>query len=232
MRYAALSVLSDSGSDLYAVTTEALDLLRRAADRAARRAAEPARPRLLRAGPVRRGAPGGRRRRCGSRRTWACPTSRADAHTTLAHLDQRAGDPVGALRYLEKTLGDARSSSDPAAELRALYSLGGMYFELGLLDRGPCDVRGDAPAREAAGRPWAPYALDARMMIAQVAYVAGDWDDLAAVLDVSGQAPPPEAEALLAATATLVPAGRGERSVRRGSPPSRPGGGATAWWPS
>ena len=213
VRYAALSVLSDSGSDLYAVTTEALDLL-------------PEQPTALRGELLNLHA-----RACDERARfdegarWAeaalriaqdlgLPDVASHAHTTLAHLDQRAGDPVGALRYLEKTLGDARSSSDPAAELRALYSLGGMYFELGLLTEARATFEETRRLAEAAGRPWAPYALDARMMIAQVAYVAGDWDDLAAVLDVSGQAPPPEAEALLAATATLVPAGRGERSVQ------------------
>jgi DNA-binding CsgD family transcriptional regulator/tetratricopeptide (TPR) repeat protein len=223
VRLAALLVLSDMSTNLYAVTIEALDLL-------------PEQPTALRGELLNLHA-----RACYERgrfdegARWAeaalriaadlgLPDVASHAHTTLARLHQRAGDPISGLRYLEKTLGEARSSSDPAAELRALYSLGGMYFELGQLAEARSTFEETRRLAGATGRPWAPYALDSRMMIAQLGYVTGDWDDVTAVLDVSGEAPPPEAEALLAATAAMVPAGRGDPGVPEQVAALRP------WW--
>jgi DNA-binding CsgD family transcriptional regulator/tetratricopeptide (TPR) repeat protein len=210
---ASLSFLADTDIDPYALTSEALELL-------SDPSATALRAWLLevhaRANAV--------RMRYDEAARWAAQSLQiaeqlgladvaGQARTTLANVDQRTGDPVAALHNLEKNLGDARASGDPAIELRALYTLGGMHFELGRLADARATFESAYELAVVSGRPWAPYAVDSRMMVAQVAYVAGDWDDVAGILDVSGQSPPALSEAMLAATGTLVPAGRGDQSA-------------------
>lgn len=210
---AALTFLADTDVDAFAVTSEALRLLPDTPQTALR-------ARLLdlhaRANAMRLSYDEAAR--------WAAESLRiaeqldladltGQARTTLASVNQRTGDPVAALHYLERSLGEARDTGDPATELRALYSLGGMHFELGRLADARATFESAYALAVATGRPWAPYAVDSRVMIAHVAYVAGDWDDVAGIVDVAGQAPPALSEAMLSAIGTLVPAGRGDQGA-------------------
>ena len=65
-------------------------------------------------------------------------------------------------------------------------------------------------AARTAGRPWAPYGHDARVLEATTAYQLGDWDDVDAILTRVDTPGPPVGQALLDAVRMTVAAGRGE----------------------
>ncbi len=138
------------------------------------------------------------------------PRVELNAATTLARIEERAGDPDTAGRTLEKIVAQARADGDVAAELRGLHHLGALNFERGRLHEAAEAY--DTASRRAvsSARPWAPYGFDARLMSAIVSYVAGRWDEAVATADASGESPPPVHEAALAAVALEVAAGRGE----------------------
>ena len=148
----------------------------------------------------------------------------ADATTTLAKLEQRAGNPEESKRVFEKVVEQARSDGDLGAELRGLQYLGSLHYEAGELAEA-AEVYATATRRAAeTTQPWAPYGFDARVMAAITAYVVGEWDHAEAVVDVSGQSPPALAEAALASVALAVAAGRGQTSALDLLPRLRP------WW--
>ena len=157
-------------------------------------------------------------------RALGLPDVLADATTTLAHLARRAGDPESSLRTLEQSVAEARAAGEMPAELRGLFSLGGLHYELGRLDEARAAYELAAGRARAAGRSWAPYGLDARVNAAIVAYVAGDWSQVRQIVDVSGESPPALAEAALAAVGMQVSAGRGDPDALQLSPQLR------QWW--
>jgi DNA-binding NarL/FixJ family response regulator len=134
----------------------------------------------------------------------------AEATTTLAGIDNRAGQADVALKSLEQVVDLARRDRDTTAEMRGLYLIGQLYFERTNLVEARESYNLAVRAARAAGRPWAPYGFDARLMEAIVAYISGDWDDALSISDVSGQVPPPDAEALMLSIRMMVSAGRGE----------------------
>jgi DNA-binding CsgD family transcriptional regulator len=138
----------------------------------------------------------------------------AEAATTLARIGERAGDPEAAQALLEQTVADARQAGVLNAELRGLFSLAILHYERGRLPES-IDVWAKASeVARSAGRPWAPFGLEARVMGAQASYVAGDWDRAAREADVRGEAPPEIAEAMLTGVGLAVSAGRGEAAAR------------------
>jgi DNA-binding CsgD family transcriptional regulator/tetratricopeptide (TPR) repeat protein len=141
------------------------------------------------------------------------PDVATDAATTLAGIEERAGDPDASKRTFEKIVAQARADGDVVAELRGLHHLGGLHFELGQLAEALPVYQLATRRAVDTGRPWAPYGLDARMMVAVTSYVMGDWDTAQRVVDVSGQSPPGMAEAVLAATGLAVAAGRGDHDA-------------------
>lgn len=134
-----------------------------------------------------------------------------DAATTLARLEERAGDPETAQRSFERIVRQARQDGDVAAELRGLHQIGSLHFELGHVDEAARAYTTASSRAADLGRPWSPYGLDARVMAALTAYVAGRWDEALQIADVSGESPPVMAEALLGSVALAVAAGRGEK---------------------
>lgn len=137
----------------------------------------------------------------------------ADATTTLAGVDERRGDPDAARTALEQIVFVARSEGHTGAEIRGLFLLGGLHHELAeYAEAQRVYALAESTAR-AAGRPWAPYGFDGRVMGALTAYQRGLWDDALAMADYSGQSPPPLAEALLNAVKLLVAAGRGDQTA-------------------
>ncbi len=137
----------------------------------------------------------------------------AEVAVTLADLDQRAGDPDASRLSLERSAADARAAGELMAELRSLFKLGGLHWGLGRFDEARA-VYGELVdrARE-AGRPWAPYGLDGRVMRSLVEYVTGDWDESRRLADVSHEACPALAEAYLDAVGLAVAAGRGDAAA-------------------
>ncbi len=114
----------------------------------------------------------------------------ADAATTLARIEERVGDPDGSRLALVEAVAQARASGEVASELRGLFALGGLHYDLGRLPEA-LEVYQQAWKRaKQAGLPWGPYGLEARAMAAIVALVAGDWDLAARTADITGETPP------------------------------------------
>lgn len=137
----------------------------------------------------------------------------ADATTTLGRLDVRAGDPESSKRVFEGVIERAHADGDVLAEMRGLHQLAGVYFEGGEFEQALRHYRAASDRAAEAGRPWAPYGIDGRMLASITAYIAGDWDLAWKLGDVTGQSPPGLAEAGLAATDMQVAAGRGKTKV-------------------
>jgi DNA-binding CsgD family transcriptional regulator len=134
----------------------------------------------------------------------------SEATTTLSMIDKRAGDPDASRKALAAIVAAARDEGDVMAELRGLHNLGYIHYEQARLDEAQ-EVYETAVRRAAqAGRPWAPYGLDARVLAAVTSYIRGDWDATLRITDVSGQAPPILAESALSSVAMMVHAGRGD----------------------
>jgi DNA-binding CsgD family transcriptional regulator len=137
----------------------------------------------------------------------------SEATTTLSMIDKRAGDPDASRKALAAIVAAARDEGDVMAELRGLHNLGFIHYEQARLDEAQ-EVYETAVRRAAqAGRPWAPYGLDARVLAGLTSYIRGDWDATLRITDVSGQSPPVLAETALASVAMTVRAGRGEDSA-------------------
>ena len=132
-----------------------------------------------------------------------------EAATTLARITERAGDPEKSKVALVAAVEEARVSGEVSAELRSLFNLAGLHYELGKIPRALEIYQQTRQRALQAGLPWGPYGLEARWMTATAAYVVGDWDLAARTTDITGESPPDLAEALLRATGMEVAAGRG-----------------------
>lgn len=137
----------------------------------------------------------------------------AEVAVTMADLDQRAGDPDSSRVALERSAADARAAGEHMAELRSLFKLGGLHWGLGRFDAARIVYAEVAYRARDVGRPWAPYGLDGRVMGALVEYVVGNWDESLRLVDASGEASPPLADAYFAAAGLAVAAGRGDTSA-------------------
>ncbi|MDQ1584705.1 MAG: hypothetical protein QOH80_70, partial [Actinomycetota bacterium] len=221
---AATAVLSDTNVDILETTTEALHLI----------PTDPPSPLLARV-MVMHARANSDRRRDDDATQWAVraqdlareldlPDVFADATTTLAYIDERAADPDWSRQTLEKSIAEARSAGEVAAELRALFLLGSLHFEHGRLLEARAGFEAGADRARELGRPWAPYGLDARALAGIVAHVQGDWEGVERIIDVSAQSPPPMAEAVLAGVGMYVAAGRGDVRALELIPQLR------SWW--
>ena len=132
-----------------------------------------------------------------------------DAATTLARITERAGDPEKSELALVAAVAEARASGEVSAELRSMFNLAGLHYELGAVPQALELYQQTRQRALQAGLPWGPFGLEARWMTATAAYVLGDWDLAARTTDVTGESPPELAEALLRATGMEVAAGRG-----------------------
>jgi DNA-binding CsgD family transcriptional regulator len=221
---AGMALLGDTGVDVLALTSEALALV----------PADPPSPLHARIVLVHARALEDRGRD-DQAAIWATEAQRlaraldlpevvVDAATLFARLERRAGDPEAARRGLEASIADARAAGEVGAEMRGLFTLGGLHFERGNLAEAREIYAAATALANRSARPWAPYGLDARAMGAIVAQVQGDWDDARRIVDVRGAAPPAMAEAVLAAVDLFVLAGRGSDRVFALLPQIRP------WW--
>ncbi len=140
-------------------------------------------------------------------------TVKADAKTTLAKLLDRAGNPDESLRTLEGIFERALTDGDPLAELRALFSIGGLHFTAARYEAALTVYQRASRRAEELGRPWGPYGIDARLMAGVTAFYMGDWATARTVTDVTGQRPPAVGEACLAALSMAPAAGQGDTSA-------------------
>ncbi len=204
-------MLSDSNIDALAATTEALQLV------------PVAPPSALRAAVLSAHAhASGDRQRDDDAARWADEALAARPGAGPSRGRRRRHHHVGSAggakrrsggirRALRKIAADARENGDGATELRALHHLGGIHYEQGQLDEALEMYLLATERARSLSRPWAPYALDARLLAGIVAYQRGDWASAESIVDVSGQSPPGIAEAALAAVGMFVSAGRGDQ---------------------
>lgn len=151
-------------------------------------------------------------------------TVATEAGTLLARLTARAGDPDRSQQALREVVQAARESGDPAGEVRARYHLGSEQFESGLVSDARAEFVRAVELAEELGRPWAPFSLDARMLVAISAFAAGDWDQAEEAVDVAGLNPPGLAEAAMGTISLAVAAGRGRTEALTLLPQLQP------WW--
>jgi DNA-binding CsgD family transcriptional regulator/tetratricopeptide (TPR) repeat protein len=207
---ASAAILADSAPDVLAITTEAMRLL---AD-----GPTPLHARVI-ALHAHASAMRGRtedgiawaERALSLGRDLELPDVESDAATTLARLQQHV-DSTASRVALEAAVEAARDGGVLVAELRGLLNLGLLHHEAGRFDEALAVLREATERAEKAGRPWAPYGLDARVMAAQVAYIAGEWDLAGRLATTRGEGPPDIAEAYLSAAGLAVAAGRGDAS--------------------
>jgi DNA-binding CsgD family transcriptional regulator/tetratricopeptide (TPR) repeat protein len=147
-----------------------------------------------------------------------------DASATLAWLESRIGDPETTEATLRRVVSEAQSAGEVAGEIRGLFGLAGLHYEVGRLGEALEIYRQIWERAVDAGRPWEPYGLSGRLMTAIVAHVAGDWQLAREAADTSGESPPGLADAILSATALEIAAGRGETGEVRNADRLR------SWW--
>ena len=135
---------------------------------------------------------------------------------TLAKLDERAGEADVALRAVEEVVAAAAAGGDSEGLVRGHFLIGRLHQERGQLDVAAAAFHRGVLAATSAGRPWAPYAFDARLFEGVIAYQRGRWDEVLALTDVAGQRPPPDLAALLLALRLTVSAGRGDTAALEG----------------
>jgi DNA-binding CsgD family transcriptional regulator len=142
-----------------------------------------------------------------------------------ARILERAGDPETSRRTLERIIASSRAPGDPA-EMRAYHHLGWLHHRAGRLDEAVDVYRRGVERARGAGRPWAPYAFDGRLLAGIAAYERGRWAEALEILDVSGEVPPEPARSLLMGARMYVAAAQGDFSAVSGLEVSRP------WWES
>jgi DNA-binding CsgD family transcriptional regulator len=133
----------------------------------------------------------------------------SDAITTLSGL-KRAGPKEGLRTALMEAVAKAEAAGAVEAELRGRVLLGRSYQDWAEFAETEKWFRSAIDRGRAAGLPWAPWSFDARWHLAWVHRTRGDWDDVLALTDLTGQDPPPLARALLDTLRATVALARGE----------------------
>jgi DNA-binding CsgD family transcriptional regulator len=207
---ASLALVVDTGVDIMAATTEALTLI----------PGDP--PSALRAELLGVHARAHRERhRDEDALRWATealelgrllalPDVSAEAATTLARLEQDAGDPDVTRTTLQKAAAEARSAGEVGAELRAMYNLGSVDMDQGRLAGALDAYLATLTRARRLGRPWGPYGIDSRVMAAIIRYMLGDWRGVDQLTETAGENPPEAAAIFLTAARLGVLAGRGD----------------------
>ncbi len=137
----------------------------------------------------------------------------ADAAVTRSYIERRAGDPDGSREALQTTIAAAHGAGEVAAEIRSIFGLANLHFDLGELAEARRTYEQAHRLARDRGRRWAPYGVDARIMAGIVAYTAGDWADALQICDTSNEDAPPLAKAALATIGLAVAAGRGDTAA-------------------
>jgi DNA-binding CsgD family transcriptional regulator/tetratricopeptide (TPR) repeat protein len=130
--------------------------------------------------------------------------------TTLSSAGRTQTDPEAFRAMMPAAIERAVTSGNIEAELQARFILARSYED-----------DADWPAAEAAfqavieraerlGRPWAPYAFEARHQLAWVYYVGGRWDEALRLLEIAVPGAPALPYAALDAVRLSMKQGRGE----------------------
>lgn len=146
-----------------------------------------------------------------------------EVRVVVAKVRERTGNPEESQAALERILADPAVRGTPA-ETRALHHLGSLHHRAGRLAKAVEVYLLGATRARAAGREWAPYALECRLLAGIAAYELGDWPHAEGILGTEGEAVPQPARALLQSAHLYVAAGRGETAALAVLPQVR------RWW--
>ena len=146
-----------------------------------------------------------------------------EVRVVVAKVRERTGNPEESQAALERILADPAVRGTPA-ESRALHHLGSLHHRAGRLPTAVEVYLLGATRARAAGREWAPYALECRLLAGIAAYEHGDWPRAEEILGMEGEAVPQPARALLQSARLYVAAGRGETAALAVLPEVR------RWW--
>ena len=139
-----------------------------------------------------------------------------EALTTVAFLDDIAGDRAAAAERLGIAIRQARTADEPLAELRAHYTLASLHYYGGAVDVALPVLR-TAMARVAdSGLRWSEPGVELRVLNAVALYVAGDLDGSLAAAEAPDSPPPDVAAARLTAVScyAAVAAGAPDAAAR------------------
>jgi DNA-binding CsgD family transcriptional regulator len=135
------------------------------------------------------------------------PEITAEVETFVARISERSGDVVSSQETLERIIAESASG---LIRLRAMHHLGSLHHRAGRLKEALDVYQHGIDKARRLGRAWAPYGFDCRVLAGIAAYEYGDWDRAVQVVDVTGESPPPGADAMLKAVGLMVRASRGE----------------------
>lgn len=144
------------------------------------------------------------------------PGLEVEALTTIAFLDEVAGDRDAAAQRLGAAIRQARAAREPLAELRAHYTLASLHYYGG-------DIAASLPVLHAAmgrvadsGLRWSEPGVELRVLDAVARYVTGDLEGALAAADAPESPPPDTAAARLAAVSCYpaVAAGHPDAAAR------------------
>src|SRR4029077_5024464 len=107
-------------------------------------------------------------------------------------------------------------------EVRGIWLLGRWHFDHAHYLAAREAFQRAVRRADTLGRPWSPYALDARLACQQVAFLLRDWHTGIELADLTGQVPPPIPEAMFSAGRLTVQAARGVTNARLEAGPLRP----------
>lgn len=132
-----------------------------------------------------------------------------EVRTLLARVVEQQDDLDAAERQLLDVLADTPDPRDPL-RVRMLHNLATIAHRRGDLSEALSRFDAGAAAAEAAGIPWAPFAMECRLSGGLTAYELGDWPGAAARLDLGDADVGGLTRALFESAALLLAAGRGE----------------------
>lgn len=137
----------------------------------------------------------------------------SEAVTTVAGL--RNAPPETLRAALQRAVKRARAAGAVNAELRGRFLLARSWEDHAEYDEAARLFAGTMARAQEERVPWAPYAFEARWQLAWIHVVAGRWDEALALLDTTGQAPPPVPEAMLEAVRLALLQARGDDVAER-----------------
>jgi DNA-binding NarL/FixJ family response regulator len=131
--------------------------------------------------------------------------------TTLSSAGRPHTEPAAFRAMMPAAIERAVTAGNVEAELQARYILARSYEDEGDWPAAEAAFRSVVERAERLGRPWAPYAFEARHQLAWVCYVTGRWDDALALLAIAVPGAPALPSAALDAIRLSIRQARGER---------------------
>ncbi|WP_169787636.1 ATP-binding protein [Luteipulveratus mongoliensis] len=151
------------------------------------------------------------------------PTVATDAMTSIARLDDFAGDPESAERALREVVLQARAAGHVSAELRALHQTARVQARMDHF-RDAFDTHREGFERSrATGHLTDPFGIETRVFGALYGLMIGEWDAADEMLaPQAGADLPPLMESVVAAIRMVRDHGHGRDNVLDALPPLRP----------